>query len=64
MNSKLRELERKRRNLEVLRRLRAGDSLQSISMEASFFPPRPCIRKDWVAMRKLYEKNESNDVIA
>lgn len=56
------EKKRKRHNEELLKRMAAGDSLKSHDSEASWFPPRPIIEKDEVALKRLYSpKNEDEN---
>lgn len=38
--------ERKLRNKDLIRRLKAGEDLSTMSMQDSWFPPRPIIKKD------------------
>jgi len=45
---------RKQRNLDILRRMRRGDSLRLIDPQLTWFPPRPHIKKDPIAILKLY----------
>lgn len=56
---KAREL-RKRRNLELIRRMRDGDPLRSYDSQSSWFPPRPIIEKDRKALAKLYNNNSDD----
>src|SRR5687767_9421148 len=45
---------RRQHNLELLRRMRSGDSLTSFDSRSSWFPPRPVIEKDKLALERLY----------
>ena len=45
---------RRRHNVELLRRMRAGEALWSFDSTASWFPPRPVISKDPGAVARLY----------
>ena len=45
---------RRRHNVELLRRMRAGEALWSFDSTASWFPPRPVISKDPGAIARLY----------
>ncbi|MCX6128971.1 MAG: hypothetical protein NTX25_07890 [Proteobacteria bacterium] len=45
---------RRERNSELLRRMRNGDQLASFNSQASWFPPRPIIQKDSLAIQELY----------
>ena len=51
---------RKEKNDEILRKLKAGESLSLSQVRDSWFPPRPKIKKDTEAMRKLY-KGDSDE---
>lgn len=42
------------RNADILRRMRNGDPLNAVDSKASWFPPRPIIKKDLVEMARLY----------
>ena len=48
------DLLRKERNQEILRKMRAGESLSSFDSQASWFPERPKIEKNLEAIQKLY----------
>ena len=45
---------RKKHNTDLLRRMQTGDSLVSFDNSASWFPPRPLVRKDKEAIKRLY----------
>jgi hypothetical protein len=45
---------RKKHNQELIRRMRNGDSLKSFDNIASWYPPRPVIKKDPKAIEMLY----------
>lgn len=45
---------RTKHNLDLIRRMREGDSLKSFDSRASWFPPRPVIEKDSQALSQLY----------
>jgi hypothetical protein len=47
------EIERAKRNRDIIRRKQQGDPLQGVSSE-TWFPPRPLIKKDEEAVKKLY----------
>lgn len=57
---------RKIRNKELMRRVRNGESTNSFDSSASWFPPRPIIKKDPKAINQLYGKAQplDADVIA
>jgi hypothetical protein len=42
------------RNRELIRRMNAGENLNSFSSASSWFPPRPIIEKDPQALAQLY----------
>jgi len=42
---------RRRKNRDLVERMKRGDSLSSIPQEATWFPPRPRVEKD---LSKLY----------
>ena len=48
------EQKRRLHNQEILMRMQQGDSLNCFDSQASSFPPRPIVKKDWTGMRKLY----------
>jgi hypothetical protein len=45
---------RRTHNDQLIKRMRDGESLWSYDSKASWFPPRPKIEKDPVAISKLY----------
>jgi hypothetical protein len=45
---------RKQRNSDILRRMRNNEPLNAIDSRASWFPPRPMIKKDAKEMHRLY----------
>ena len=49
---------RKERNLEILRKMKAGESLSSFDSLSSWFPNRPKIEKDPNAIKVLYGTTE------
>lgn len=54
---------REKHNREVLERMKTGDPLQRYSSEASWFPPRPIVKKDENALKLLYKEKKKHDVI-
>ena len=46
---------RKQHNSELIRRMRNGEPLTSFDSKASWYPPRPIIKKDKVEMARLYD---------
>jgi len=45
---------RKEHNSDLVRRMRSGEPLNAIDSKASWYPPRPIIKKDQVEMARLY----------
>lgn len=57
MKSNIKPLDnRKLVNDDIIKRLRAGESLTSFTPYSSWFPPRPIIQKDPKALASLYGK--------
>ncbi|MCX6117829.1 MAG: hypothetical protein NT027_09820 [Proteobacteria bacterium] len=52
---------RKRHNEQLIKRMKAGESLWSYDSKASWFPPRPIIEKDPEAIKRLYKTGESQN---
>ncbi len=48
---------RKKRNQDLIKRMREGDSLKTMDSFSSWYPPRPIIKKDPQAVSKLYGPN-------
>ena len=46
--------QRRKQNLDLIKRMRNGDSLLSFDSHASWYPVRPIIKKDQRALEKLY----------
>jgi hypothetical protein len=46
---------RKKRNEDVIRRMKSGEALWTYDSKASWFPPRPIIEKDKDAIARLYQ---------
>ena len=60
----MKELIRKNHNKRIIKGLKQGAPLNSFSASSSWFPPRPIISKDEVAVEKLYgniTKNKSRN---
>ena len=55
---------RKERNEDILDRLKKGDALSSFDSYASWYPPRPIIKKDSKALGKLYGSRSGDDIPA
>ena len=51
---------RKKHNVDILKRMKDGESLRSFDSNSSWFPPRPLIAKDHKAIAKLYNKKNLN----
>ena len=45
---------RKQLNMDLVRRMRNGESLTTYDSKASWYPPRPIIEKDQEAIERLY----------
>jgi hypothetical protein len=53
------EKRRQEKNKEIVDRMRAGESLATIDQKATWWPPRPIIKKDLKEIARLYgETNE------
>jgi len=50
---------RKKANEELLRKMKSGESLKTVSVQATWFPPRPIIKKDGDKIKELYGDNAS-----
>lgn len=50
---------RKQHNRELVERMRAGEKLSSFSSQASFFPPRPLVKKSTEDLLRLFGPGES-----
>ncbi len=46
---------RKQHNSDLLRRMRNGDPLNVVDSRASWYPPRPIIKKDSDEMARVYQ---------
>lgn len=51
---------RKKHNQELINKMRNGESLRSFDSQASWFPPRPVLKKDEEAMSRLYTQGVSS----
>lgn len=49
---------RKKENERILNLMKSGDSLSTIPTSATWFPPRPTIKKD---LSKFYKKKADDD---
>lgn len=59
--SENREIERRmRENADIIRRMKAGESLSRIPPQATFLPPPPIIKKDSDALKQLFPKKDDN----
>jgi hypothetical protein len=54
MDKEVEEERRKRKNADVISRMRSGDPLVLIPSSATWFPPRPLVEKDKESIKKLY----------
>ena len=59
MERKTKDL-RNKRNQDLIRRMNEGEVLCSFDSKDSWFPPRPIIKKDKKALKRLYEKTGKN----
>jgi hypothetical protein len=55
------EERRKKRNEELIDRMRAGESLHLYKASDTFFPPRPLIKKDKKLIKILFEENHEEE---
>lgn len=60
MLKRLKDLQKKH-NREVIKRMRDGDPLKKYDNASSWFPPRPVIEKDPIAIKKLYPPPKSTE---
>lgn len=51
---------REKHNQDLIDRMKSGENLQRYSSQASWFPPRPVIKKDPGAIETLYGKSSSS----
>jgi len=49
---------RRKRNEEILEKFFKGESLAKVPPQATWFPPRPIIKKDHKEMARLYGTEE------
>jgi hypothetical protein len=54
-NSKSSSELRRQHNLDLVRRMRGGESLNAYDSKASWFPPRPMIKKDEKEISRVYK---------
>ena len=52
---------RRQHNHDLIRRMRGGDPLNAFDSKASWFPPRPVIKKDQVLVERLYRTADGED---
>jgi len=52
---------RQKRNAELIRKMKKGESLTSFTTDGSWFPPRPVIKKDKKLVSKLHGLEEIKD---
>lgn len=53
------EERRRKENADLIERMKRGEQLSLIDQQASWWPPRPIIKKDWEIIRKLAEDKDS-----
>lgn len=53
-NSKSSSELRRQHNLDLVRRMRGGESLNAYDSKASWFPPRPMVKKDEKEISRVY----------
>lgn len=46
---------RRQHNLDLMRRMRGGESLNAYDSKASWYPPRPVIKKDDKEISRVYD---------
>lgn len=54
------EEERKRRNQDLIERAQRGENTALIPPQATWFPPRPLIKKDRKSMLKLFDEKDGD----
>jgi hypothetical protein len=54
------EEKRKAKNEDLIRRMRAGESLALVKQTDTWFQPRPIIQKDQEAIKKLFGNEARN----
>lgn len=50
---------RRQHNADLIRRMRNGEPLNAIDSKASWYPPRPVIKKDQREIARLYQGADS-----
>lgn len=58
---KKQEEERKRKNQELLARVRNGESTALIPASATWFPPRPILKKDEKEIKRLFGEDDPDE---
>lgn len=53
----MKEDRRKKENDALLEKMRKGESLTTVSTSATWWPPRPIIKKDFALQKKLFSKD-------
>jgi len=53
---------RKKRNKDLIHRMKAGHDMKAFDSAESWFPQRPLIKKDKKAMRRLYKRPPLHEV--
>lgn len=52
---------REAENKSIIERLRRGESITRINASATWFPPRPVIKKDEKALNFVFSKDKEDD---
>ncbi|MBI2601929.1 MAG: hypothetical protein HYW48_02640 [Deltaproteobacteria bacterium] len=52
---------RKKRNEELIKRMRRGDVLHTYDAQTSWYPPRPVIKKDKKELARLYGEEKETE---
>ena len=53
--------ERRRRNEDLVRRMKLGENLKRFDSEMSWFPPRPIIKKDRKLMEQVHRSSKDDE---
>ena len=61
MDKEVEEERRKRKNADVISRMRSGDPLVLIPISDTWFPPRPLVTKDRESIQKLYGTKDDDE---
>lgn len=58
----LEKVRRKKKNEDIVKRMREGDTLSSYNSQNIWFPPRPVIKKDKNAMKIIHNDIDKKDL--